>query len=197
MNAKKTFGIGCLLAATMIGLSQGSAAGKGQKPELATKLTVAGEKLQRRYADMLAALQAEISQALPAVDEQKKTAYLKAREAEKAAEAEANTKQATLNANRGAAGLLAHRQGWIGRAGKGVAEAKEKLKQAEAMKGDNKEAVKAAKEALAKIQENYDTAASELKKSQAAVDKAKLEEPKLLRALQAAQDARPRPRPKR
>ena len=102
---------------------------------------------------MLAALQAEISQALPAVDEQKKTAYLKAREAEKAAEAEANTTQATLNANRGAAGLLAHRQGWIGRDGKGVAEAKEKLKQAEAMKGDNKEAVKAAKEARIDIKD--------------------------------------------
>ena len=56
MNAKKTFGIGCLLAATMIGLSQGLAAGKGQKPELATKLTAAGEKLQalRRHARRLA-----------------------------------------------------------------------------------------------------------------------------------------------
>jgi hypothetical protein len=190
MRAKTMTGICGALIAMAIGASSVSAA-KG-KAAAETPLTEAGQKLLERYTGMLTELKAEISKAVPAVDEQKKSAYRKAREAEKAAEARANAAQAALNKNRGAVGLLRHRQGWIGRATKGVAEAKEKLKQAEAMKGDKEErakALKEAQEALAKIQENYRMAASELKKSQAAVDKAKLEEPKLIQDLEAAQEA--------
>jgi len=183
-------GICGVLIAMAIGTSSVWAATKKAAPK--TPLTEAGQKLEARYAEQLKALKAEISKVVPTVDEQKKAAYLKAREAEKAAEAQMNNSQAALNKNRGAVGLLNHRKGWIGRATKGVAEAKEKLKQAEAMKGDKEEkakAVKAAQEALAEIQKNYDMAASELKKSQEAVAKAKLEEPKLIKNLDAAKEA--------
>lgn len=188
MNRKKLFVVLCLLAAVFMSISNAAGA-KRSKQEI--PLSSAAEKLHKQYSDMLTALQAEIAKSVPKVDEQKKAAYLKAREAEKAAEAHANATQEALNKNRGHVGLLNHRKGWIGRATKGVAEAKEKLKQAEAMTGDTEQkakAVKEAQEALAKIQENYDMAASELKKSQAAVDKAKLEEPKLVKELEAAKE---------
>jgi len=166
--------------------------GNAHAAEKAASLTDSGEKLLSEYTAMLEGLKARISESVPAVDEQKKAAYQKAREAEKAAVADVSRKQAALNTNRGAVGLLNHRKDWIGRAAKGVAEAKEKLEQAEALTGDKEEkakALKVATEALAKIQENYDMAASELKKSQAAVDKARLEEPKLTKALEVAKEA--------
>ncbi len=190
MRAKTRTGICVALIAMAIGTSSVWAA-KG-KAAAETPLTEAGQKLLERYTGMLTEIQAEISKALPTVNEQKKSAYPKAREAEKAAEAHANATQAALNKNRGAMGLLNHRKAWIGRATKGVAEAKEKLKQAEAMTGDKEQkakAVKEAQEALAKIQDNWRMAASELKKSQKAVAKAKLEEPKLVHALQATREA--------
>ena len=181
MRAKTMTGICGALIALAIGTSSVWAAKKKAAPQ--TPLTEAGQKLMARYTGMLTELKAEISKAVPKVDERKKAAYLKAREAEKAAEAHANATKAALNKNRSAVGLLNHRKGWIGRAVKGVAAAKEKLKQAEAMTGDQKakaEALKAAREGLAKIQENWRMADSELKKSLAAVAKAKLEEPKLI-----------------
>jgi len=58
-----------------------------------TPLTGPGQKLLERYTGMLASLKAEISAALPAVDEQKKSAYLKACEAELAAAAAVEKKQ--------------------------------------------------------------------------------------------------------
>ena len=189
MNGKKSLVTLCLLVSVIISTSNIFAARKTKTP---MSLNPAGQKLLVEYTAMLTRLQTEIKKAVPAVDEQKKAAYLKAREAEKAAEAHANATQEALNKNRGHVGLLNHRKGWIGRATKGVAETKEKLKQAEAMTGETAEkakAVKEAQEALAKIQENYDMAASELKKSQAAVDKAKLEEPKLVKELEAAKEA--------
>ncbi len=190
MRAKMMMGICGALIALAIGTSGVWAAKKQAAPQ--TPLTDAGQKLLERYTGMLTALQAEISKAVPAVDEQNKATYLEVREAEKAAEAHANATQAALNKNRGHMGLLNHRIAWIGRAVKGVAAAKETLKQAEAMTGDEAakaNALKAAHEGLAKIQENWRMADSELKKSQAAVDKAKLEEPGLLKELEAATEA--------
>jgi len=189
MRTKTTTVICAALIAMAIGVSSAWAA-KEATPE--TPLTGAGQKLLERYTGILTELQADISDAVPAVDEQEKAAYLKAREAEKTAEARVNAAQAELNENRGHMGLLNHRVAWIGRATTGVAEAKKKLKRAEAMTGDKQEkaeAVKEAREALAEIQENYDWAARELKISQEAVDNAKLEEPKLIQALEAAQEA--------
>lgn len=148
--------------------------------------------LETHYTGQLEASKAEIITLLPALDEPKKTAYLKACEAEKSAEANANQKQAALHENRGAAALVNQRQGWVDKAAKGVAEAQEKLQQAEAMPGDpgdKDKAVKEAREALAKAQENSATAASELAKAQEGAEKAKLVEPELVRELEAAQQA--------
>ena len=98
-------------------------------------LSAFGHKLEARYAGQIEALKAAIAKALPAVDTGKNSAYQKAREVEQAAEADRNAKQAALDESRGHIGLLNHRKAWIGRAIKGVAEAKEQLKQAEAMTG--------------------------------------------------------------
>ena len=87
MRTKKLLGIGCLLATMVFGLSHASAA---KNAEADIPLTKAGEKLLAQYSDMLTALQAEVGKALPKIDESKKSAYLKARDAEKAAEAAAD-----------------------------------------------------------------------------------------------------------
>jgi len=87
VRTKKLLGIGCLLATMVFGLSHASAA---KNAEADIPLTKAGEKLLAQYSDMLTALQAEVGKALPKIDESKKSAYLKARDAEKAAEAAAD-----------------------------------------------------------------------------------------------------------
>jgi len=65
------------LIALAIGTSSVWAARQKAVPQ--TPLTEAGQKLETRYADQLKRLQAEISKAVPTVDEQKKAAFLKAR----------------------------------------------------------------------------------------------------------------------
>jgi hypothetical protein len=67
--------------------SAGAPAAEKALPE--TPLTEAGQKLLAKYAETLQGLKAEIVPALPAVDEQKKSALQKARDAVKKAEAEA------------------------------------------------------------------------------------------------------------
>lgn len=81
MNRKTLFHIGCILAAMAVASASVSAA----KAPPATPLTDAGEKLFARYSGMLAALRAEIVNSLPAIDETKKDAFLKAYAAEAAA----------------------------------------------------------------------------------------------------------------
>jgi len=179
--------IGMAMAAVLTGISSAWAA-----PAAPVELTPAGKKLEAQYAAQLEALKADIAKSVPTVDKRQMVAYQQARDVEKAAEADRNAKQTALNKSRGHGGLLKHRQDWIGRAVKGVAEAKEKLEQAEAMTGDQAAKDKAlaeAREALAKIQENHNMAASELKKAQALVDQAKIDEPRLVKELEAAQKA--------
>ena len=74
----------CLLLAMAVSVLYLPAAGKTE-PE--TPLTEAGNKLLARYSDLLQASQAEVAKALPKLDEQKKAALQKARDALKAAEA--------------------------------------------------------------------------------------------------------------
>ncbi|MCF7958559.1 MAG: hypothetical protein K9M57_08950 [Phycisphaerae bacterium] len=176
-----------VLAIMVICISSAVAAMRA-RPEPAA-LTQAGEKLLASYSGQLNAVKAEIEKALPKINEQKRSAYLEALQAEKAAQADRDAKDAALKKNLGHVGLLNHRKDWIGRATKGVAEAKVNLKKAQAIIGEKAQAVKEAQEALAKIQANYNDAASELKKAQALVDDAKLEEPKLVKALAAAENA--------
>ena len=152
-------------------------------------LTEQGIMLEAQYTKELDRLKRELLKILPQIDETHKKSYINACVDEKAAKDEVDGRRADLNKNKGATGLLNHRKGWISRATKGVAEAKEKLKEANAMNVEAEEkaaAIKAAEEGLAKIQKNYDTAAIELKKSEDAVTRAKLEEPKLTKAFDEA-----------
>ena len=183
MRAKTMIGICGVLLAAAIGASSASAA--AQQPTAETTLTEAGQKLQERYAGMLTKLQADISKAVPTVDEQKKAAYAKAREAEKAAEAEVNAAQQRLGQVATAQALVNHAKGkWIGGADKGIAETQAKLKNA------TTEAERAAaQEELVKWQKNREDGLKALKERQEAFDKAKREEPRLIRELEAAHQA--------
>jgi hypothetical protein len=63
MNRKKLLGIGCLLAAIAVGVTNVRAA--GAKAASQTPLTETGQKVLERYADMLKGLQAEIAVRFP------------------------------------------------------------------------------------------------------------------------------------
>jgi len=179
---KKLFTLaGGLMAVMAMGVASAGAAPK-EAPE--APLTAAGEKCLAQYSGQLKALQAEIAKALPSADEQQKAAYQKAREAELAAEAELAKRQAVLDACRGAAGLLEHRKNWVAKSTAALAELEEKLKQAA-----TDDARKAAQAALEKEQKNKAAGEAELKKCLEAVDKAKIEEPKLAEDLKVAQEA--------
>jgi hypothetical protein len=171
-----------LLTVMPAGVAKLVAADNKTVPE--TTLTAAGNTLAEKYGALLKAAQTEIETALPKIDEQRKAAYVKMCEAEKAAEAEANKKQADLTANQGVSGMVGHRKNWVSKATAAVAAAQEKLKQAA-----TDDARKAAQAALEKEQKNKATGEEELKKSEAALEKAKVEEPKLAGELKAAQDA--------
>jgi len=170
------------LAVMTIGLGSVSAA---KKPEPTIVLTQDGEKFQVKYANTLKALQAEITKALPVVVEQKKTALATAREATKAAEKAADTAQQALGKVQTAKALVDHAKGkWIGGAEKGIAQAEAALK-----KASTDAQREAAKKDLAKWQANKEDGLKALKERQAALDKAKIDEPKLAQANQAAQAA--------
>jgi len=182
MNRKNLFVVLCLLAAVFMSISDASGARRA-KQEI--PLTSAAEQLYKQYSDMLTALQAEIEKALPKVDEQQKAAYLKAREAEKAAEAELNVAKKNGGKVQQAQALVNHAKGkWIGGAEKGIAKAKEMLK-----KATTETERKAAQKELAKWQENREDGIKALKERQEALDEAKLEEPKLIKELDAAKKA--------
>jgi hypothetical protein len=182
VNRKKLFGVLCLLAATLMGVADASAA---EKAEPQTPLTQAGERLLTILQDGHRALQAEIGKALPKVDERQKASLQKAREATKAAEAEANAAQQSLSKIQGAKALVDHARGkWIGGAEKGIAQAEAALK-----KATTEAEREAAKKELAKWQANKEDGIKALKERQEALDKAKIDEPKVTKANQAAQAA--------
>jgi len=173
----------CLLAVMPVGVSNVSAAAKKAAPQ--PPLSDAGNKLLAKYTDMLKASQAELTKVLPKIDESSKAALLKAHEATLAAEAEANAKQQALGQIQTAAALVDHAKNkWIGGAEKNIANAEAAQKKA------TTEAERAAaKKELAKWQADKEAGIKELKKRQEALDKAKIDEPKLAQANQAVQAA--------
>jgi len=182
MNTKRWIGMVCLMGAAVMGAANVSAAGKAA-PQ--TPLTADGEKLLAKYSAMLTSLQAEVGKALPKIDESKKAAFLKAREAAKAAEAEANAAQQSLGKIQAAKALVDHAKGkWIGDAEKNIAKAEATLK-----KATTEAEREAAKKELAKWQANKEGGIKALKERQEALDKAKIDEPRLTQANQAAQAA--------
>ena len=182
MNCVKRAGlVGWLGIAATCGV--GSAA-TTPKPE-AVALTESGEKLRAQYAATLAALQAEITQAVPGVDEPKKSAFLQAREATKKAKAEANATQQPLDKIQTAKALVDHAKGkGIGGAEKDLAKAEAKLK-----KATTEAERETARNDLGKAQADKDAGIKALKERQEALDKATLDEPRLTQAHQAAQAA--------
>src|SRR5512137_2915503 len=98
-NIVLTIGFLAVLAA---GVSTTAAAPKKAEPGI--QLTEAGRQLEAKYAAELTALRAEITKVLPSVSEQNKTALQKARDAVKAAEAQANAAQQSLSKIQGAKG---------------------------------------------------------------------------------------------
>jgi len=176
------------LAAIAIGASSVWAAGR--LPAQEVELTAAGQELLARYSAQLEALRAEIQKALPKIDEQKKAAYLKAHEAEKAAKAALDLAQKDLGKLATAQALVGHAKGkWIGGAEKGIAEAKEKLK-----KATTEAEREAARKELAKWQANKADGLKALKERQAALEEAKRQEPKWRKALEEAKQALERAR---
>ncbi len=154
------------ICAALIAMATGaSSAWAAKKAAPETPLTEAGQRLLERYTGMLAELKAEISKALPAIDEQKKSAYLKAREAEKAAVAELEAAQKRLGKVATAQALVNHATGkWIGGAERGISEARAKLKEA-ATEAEHK----AAQEELLKWQKNREDGIRALKQRQEAL----------------------------
>jgi len=180
MKAKTMTGICGALIAMLIGASSVWAARRPAVQEV--DLNAAGQKLLARYSDQLKALQMQIKKALPEVDDKRMAAYHKALQAEKAAEAEIDVAKKNLDKVGQAQALVAHAKGkWIGGADRGIAQAKEMLKKAATEAERN-----AAEKELAKWQENREAGIKALHERQKALDKAKLEEPKLIRQLESA-----------
>ena len=186
-EAVKTKTIASVLVVTVAAVIGTSSVWAARSKRAATPapLTAAGQKLEARYAEQLKTLKAEIAKAVPTLDEQKKSAYSKAREAEKAAVAEVNAAQQRLGKVQTAGALVAHARGkWIGGAEKGIAKAQAMLKKATTETERN-----AAQKELVKWQENRRAGIKALKERQEALTKAKREEPRLLKELEAAKEA--------
>lgn len=79
MNKKLLFAAVSLLVAVALGAFPVSAAGK-KNVVPPVVLTDVGNQLFAQFSETLKGLQAEISAAIPAIDEQKKAAFLRARE---------------------------------------------------------------------------------------------------------------------
>jgi hypothetical protein len=148
-------------------------------------LTADGERLFADYEAQRRSLQAEIARALPAVDSQKTNALQKAREALNKAQAEADVAANELGKVKTAEALVGHAKGkWIGGADKGIAAAEAALKKA----ATDAERTAAEKD-LAHWRSNRADGVKALNERQSALDKAKVDAPRLQQAQQAAQAA--------
>ncbi len=183
INTNKLAAITCLLAVTFLSVSIVSAAAK--KGEQTAPLTAAGNALEKKYADMLKASQAEVDKALPKIDAAKQAAFMKARETAKAAEAGAESAQKSMGKIQAAQALVEHAKGkWIGGAEKGIKQAEAALKKATTDADRD-----AAKKELANWQKNKEDGVKALKERQAALDAAKVDESKLAKAKDSTQAA--------
>ena len=172
----------CLLAALALSAPHLSAA---PKPPSAAPLTADGQRHLDKYTAQLAAAQAEVNKALPKIDEGKKAALQKAREALKAAESQANSTQQSEGKIKTAKALVEHAKGkWLGGAAKGIAAAEAALN-----KATTDAEREAAKKDLAKWQADKQAGLKALAERQAVLDKAMLDATNVTKANQAAQAA--------
>lgn len=163
----------------------GHASGWAAAPSPPAPLSAAGQKLEADYAGQLASLKAEITKALPSVDQATQAAYLAARQAEVEAKAKLAAAQTRLGELATAQALVGHAKGkWIGGADKGIAEAKAKL-----AKATTDAERKAAEADLVKWQQNRADGEAALKERQAALDKAEREKEANEQAVKQAEQA--------
>ena len=182
IRSRQLFPLGALFAAFAFSSPYASAAAR-KAPE--TVLQQNGERLRTGYASALAALQAEIKAALPPVPEARRTALQRAGEASRAAQQAAEAAQQALGKVQTAKALVDHAKGkWIGGAEKGIAQAEAALQ-----KATSEAEREAARKDLAKWQANKQDGLKALEERQAALDKAKVDEPRLAAENKAAQSA--------
>ncbi|MBI1375236.1 MAG: hypothetical protein GC159_21165 [Phycisphaera sp.] len=178
----------CAAAFTFIaiGWSGPSALAAKAPPKPTTiPLSDAGQKLEARYAEMLKALKAEITAALPDVNDRAKAAYIKAIKDEDAAKKALDEAQKKLGAVGGAKGLIGHAKNyWIPKADKGIAAAKAKLSKA---KTDAER--DAAQKELDKWQLDREAGVKALAERTAAYEKAQQDEPKFKKDVEQAKKA--------
>ncbi len=155
------------------------------KPQPAAPLTTNGDKLKTEYTETLAALQADITKALPTVSDAKKAAFAQAREAALKAATDADAVQVELGKIGAAKGSIEHANGkWIGGAEKGISAAKAALQ-----KATTPEAKAAAEKDLANWEANKKEGLAALKERTENYEKLKANEPALRKAFDAAQAA--------
>ncbi len=161
-----------------------ASAAKAKPAPTQTPLTETSQKLQERYSAVLSQLKADISHALPTVADPVKSAYLHAREEEKAAKKRVEAAEQAFGDLNKAKGLVGHAHWWINSAEKEISQAQAKLKQATA------DALrKAAQESLTKAQARRDAGVGALTERETALAKAKTVESQLNKELNAAREA--------
>ncbi len=174
--------IAMLCAAMSVNSGTAFAGDKNKAPVI--PLTETGVTLEKKYADELQQLRAEIEKILPAVNEQKKAALAKAQDDIKKVEAAAAATQKDASKVQTAKALVDHAKGkWIGDANKNIAKAEAALKKA---KTDSEKS--AAKADIAKWQKNKEEGEQALKERTAAYEKAKVDEEKFKKANAESQE---------
>ncbi len=182
MNNRKLLSFGITLTAMAMGAISIHAA---KTYAAAPPLSEAGQMLEASYTGQLKTLQAEIASELPKFDEQQVAAFLKAREAVKAAQSAVTAAQQPLNKIAGTKALVEHAKGkWIGGAEKGIAAAEAALK-----KATTDAERETAKQDLAKWQANKEDGRKALKERQEALDKANADAGSAVKSNEAAKAA--------
>jgi hypothetical protein len=171
----------------IIALAAGTASAQAQKSKQAERaeFTGTGQKLEQIYSTRLEILKKQIADSLPSVNKRAEAAYLKARQAEAAAEARITAAQKRQGEINTAKALVAHATGkWIGDADKGIAQAKAQLEKANTV--DER---KAAQDQLEKWQKNREEGMDALKQRQEALNKAERDRPTVEKELKEANEA--------
>ncbi|MBX3418691.1 MAG: hypothetical protein KF851_13885 [Pirellulaceae bacterium] len=141
------------------------------------------QQLETRFTDMLAALHSEITQHVPNISVAKREALRTARQTTEQARKDANFTQQAHNKVQEAKGLVDHAKGkWIGGAEKEIARAQAALNQA-----TNEQERETARLEVEKWEANKQEGIKALEERQAAWERAKLDEPRLLDENRAAQ----------
>lgn len=158
----RTLRWGLVWAVTFNTLFAAPAAASAPKP---VALTEKGKTLEMRYSQELKKLRAEIANAVPKVEPEKKAAYLQARKEQEDALSDLKAAQKALAEIEKARGLVKHaKTRWIPKAESGIASTEAKLKQA---KTEEERAPLQAQ--LAKYRENLAAGQKALKERAAAL----------------------------